>query len=140
MGAVAGIPALRLSGLQFAVASLAFTGAAAAWLFERPEIPSSLARSDLFGIDLASDTSIYYVMLALTALLMLAAANLRRSVQGRFLIAARDAPEAVEHFGASATRARMGIFLVAAFTATRSEEHTSELQSLMRISYAVFCL
>src|SRR3546814_4678475 len=26
------------------------------------------------------------------------------------------------------------------FTAMRSEEHTSELQSLMRISYAVFCL
>src|SRR3546814_9167637 len=28
----------------------------------------------------------------------------------------------------------------AAFSAERSEEHTSELQSLMRISYAVFCL
>src|SRR3546814_8500783 len=27
-----------------------------------------------------------------------------------------------------------------ASTAPRSEEHTSELQSLMRISYAVFCL
>src|SRR3546814_2327200 len=27
-----------------------------------------------------------------------------------------------------------------AFTRRRSEEHTSELQSLMRISYAVFCL
>src|SRR3546814_7726806 len=27
-----------------------------------------------------------------------------------------------------------------AFDVTRSEEHTSELQSLMRISYAVFCL
>src|SRR3546814_6252145 len=26
------------------------------------------------------------------------------------------------------------------YGATRSEEHTSELQSLMRISYAVFCL
>src|SRR3546814_8170198 len=26
------------------------------------------------------------------------------------------------------------------FTGTRSEEHTSELQSLMRSSYAVFCL
>src|SRR3546814_6185893 len=26
------------------------------------------------------------------------------------------------------------------FTLPRSEEHTSELQSLMRISYAVFCL
>src|SRR3546814_10893690 len=28
----------------------------------------------------------------------------------------------------------------AVFYVTRSEEHTSELQSLMRISYAVFCL
>src|SRR3546814_1790485 len=28
----------------------------------------------------------------------------------------------------------------ACILATRSEEHTSELQSLMRISYAVFCL
>src|SRR3546814_7107271 len=28
----------------------------------------------------------------------------------------------------------------ASATRTRSEEHTSELQSLMRISYAVFCL
>src|SRR3546814_2138093 len=31
-------------------------------------------------------------------------------------------------------------FCVAAEQAARSEEHTSELQSLMRISYAVFCL
>src|SRR3546814_1132498 len=29
---------------------------------------------------------------------------------------------------------------LAAWRAYRSEEHTSELQSLMRISYAVFCL
>src|SRR3546814_4161692 len=29
---------------------------------------------------------------------------------------------------------------LAAWPAPRSEEHTSELQSLMRISYAVFCL
>src|SRR3546814_8844159 len=31
-------------------------------------------------------------------------------------------------------------FRIVAATLTRSEEHTSELQSLMRISYAVFCL
>src|SRR3546814_6979275 len=31
-------------------------------------------------------------------------------------------------------------FLVAGQGGFRSEEHTSELQSLMRISYAVFCL
>src|SRR3546814_9991645 len=33
-----------------------------------------------------------------------------------------------------------GDVLVCSGTADRSEEHTSELQSLMRISYAVFCL
>src|SRR3546814_1538993 len=33
----------------------------------------------------------------------------------------------------------LGVLLFAVFIA-RSEEHTSELQSLMRISYAVFCL
>src|SRR3546814_1756063 len=38
-------------------------------------------------------------------------------------------------FGASA-----GISDVPMAAAPRSEEHTSELQSLMRISYAVFCL
>src|SRR3546814_949667 len=38
--------------------------------------------------------------------------------------------------GNSATTAKC----TAAVIAMRSEEHTSELQSLMRISYAVFCL
>src|SRR3546814_3321423 len=34
----------------------------------------------------------------------------------------------------------LGVDLFVASIITRSEEHTSELQSLMRISYAVFCL
>src|SRR3546814_9038815 len=34
----------------------------------------------------------------------------------------------------------IGILTVMFFIAARSEEHTSELQSLMRRSYAVFCL
>src|SRR3546814_7003967 len=41
------------------------------------------------------------------------------------------------HLGHQAERA-LALFMVTA--AARSEEHTSELQSLMRISYAVFCL
>src|SRR3546814_3730211 len=35
---------------------------------------------------------------------------------------------------------RHGVLVLAGGTVLRSEEHTSELQSLMRISYAVFCL
>src|SRR3546814_3279767 len=42
-------------------------------------------------------------------------------------------PEVTQQYGAAAT-ARLHQ------SAKRSEEHTSELQSLMRISYAVFCL
>src|SRR3546814_5941976 len=38
--------------------------------------------------------------------------------------------------GSLAQVARLGLYV----TDLRSEEHTSELQSLMRISYAVFCL
>src|SRR3546814_5532451 len=37
-------------------------------------------------------------------------------------------------------RGRQGDWLRVRFINNRSEEHTSELQSLMRISYAVFCL
>src|SRR3546814_7249484 len=46
--------------------------------------------------------------------------------------------EAVERFHADEMWSSGKLSL--AHTALRSEEHTSELQSLMRISYAVFCL
>src|SRR3546814_3340154 len=45
-------------------------------------------------------------------------------------------PSAAER--APALLQRLGV--TAPYLVTRSEEHTSELQSLMRISYAVFCL
>src|SRR3546814_5854488 len=41
--------------------------------------------------------------------------------------------------GYSRTR-RLILMLLVTVRGSRSEEHTSELQSLMRISYAVFCL
>src|SRR3546814_8400113 len=44
------------------------------------------------------------------------------------------------HREARAVGAHVGDFDHVAVAAARSEEHTSELQSLMRISYAVFCL
>src|SRR3546814_6232148 len=42
--------------------------------------------------------------------------------------------------GVSITLLVLPICAVIAVAVRRSEEHTSELQSLMRISYAVFCL
>src|SRR3546814_6509907 len=45
-----------------------------------------------------------------------------------------------EHGNAIGAMARDRIGNRATKTVLRSEEHTSEIQSLMRISYAVFCL
>src|SRR3546814_8440984 len=39
-----------------------------------------------------------------------------------------------------AWRGQIGVFVRWIWSSCRSEEHTSELQSLMRISYAVLCL
>src|SRR3546814_4640596 len=44
------------------------------------------------------------------------------------------------HRSSGDQRSRTRRLLPGADDASRSEEHTSELQSLMRISYAVFCL
>src|SRR3546814_1822299 len=56
-------------------------------------------------------------------------------------------PEAIRGVGADRQCARAALTLLPCFRIEpvtlgleRSEEHTSELQSLMRISYAVFCL
>src|SRR3546814_1824101 len=44
------------------------------------------------------------------------------------------------HRAVAGARQRLGRFCRCSAHRLRSEEHTSELQSLMRISYAVFCL
>src|SRR3546814_5924846 len=44
------------------------------------------------------------------------------------------------HCGCASALARAEVRGCSRSCASRSEEHTSELQSLMRISYAVFCL
>src|SRR3546814_6055649 len=54
-------------------------------------------------------------------------------------IAAMKAAEAAEKFGWDQPRT-VGSAVASDAFFPRSEEHTSELQSLMRISYAVFCL
>src|SRR3546814_3015761 len=61
-----------------------------------------------------------------------------------------EAPQAADHAALPAlppafrihdlSRRWVEFQMADSFSAARSEEHTSELQSLMRISYAVFCL
>src|SRR3546814_10479751 len=59
-----------------------------------------------------------------------------RGASGRAGIGPGGAPQIFERSGET----RTGAQTVIAAGGAKSEEHTSELQSLMRISYAVFCL
>src|SRR3546814_5818523 len=64
---------------------------------------------------------------------------------GRVLLLERDPParRAVAHAGEDVDDRALAVQAIEAGRPrrpVRSEEHTSELQSLMRISYAVFCL
>src|SRR3546814_6007839 len=88
-------------------------------------------------------------------------ASARRDAKGRIVrwygtledihaqkLAQRELANSEERFRLAVQSARLGIWDFDAVAGTRtwsrefrrSEEHTSELQSLMRISYAVFCL
>jgi branched-chain amino acid transport system permease protein len=117
MGAIVGLSALRLSGLQFAIASLVFSGAASEWLFRRTEFPKSMPRGTLFGVDIFPDSNLYFFMLPATVVLYVAVWNVRRSTFGPLLISSRDAPTTVAHFGADPSRTRMWAFLFASFIA-----------------------
>src|SRR3546814_6340042 len=65
-----------------------------------------------------------------------------RVVKGVNFVDLRDAGDPVEAARAydAAGAAELCFLAISASHEGRSEEHTSELQSLMRISYAVFCL
>src|SRR3546814_3423486 len=63
-----------------------------------------------------------------------------RALLAEFMIAVVErAHHPVEHLGRP-VEPQFLAELIRRVEALRSEEHTSELQSLMRISYAVFCL
>src|SRR3546814_10801981 len=60
-----------------------------------------------------------------------------RSVEGASRSTGFSGPPNAGSNSSTTSPARLSVLDV---THSRSEEHTSELQSLMRISYAVFCL
>src|SRR3546814_16519041 len=65
------------------------------------------------------------------------------SYQAEYLAALDRQIDAVDRFDRTVALDRAAHFngvVCQAIRSSRSEEHTSELQSLMRISYAVFCL
>src|SRR3546814_9054406 len=65
--------------------------------------------------------------------------GVEQPLPARLALAARKRPQTVQSPCDRAGEAQLAL-AVRGHRPERSEEHTSELQSLMRISYAVFCL
>ena len=124
---VIGLPALRRRGLTLAVTSLAFALATSAWLLNRSFfgegatfdwLPDTrIARPDLFGLDLSSETRMYYVCLGGLALAYVAVVGLRRSRSGRVQVAVRENERASEALGVHARRTTLFAFACSGFLA-----------------------
>ena len=122
VGMIFGAPAARIKGLYLAIATLAaqvilddffiraewFTGGPYGAAAEKPEI---------FGFALDSDERYYYLILFWFLLLSMAAVNLRRTRDGRALVAVRDHYLSAEMMGVNLTRYRLLAFALSSFYA-----------------------
>jgi branched-subunit amino acid ABC-type transport system permease component len=118
VGAVVAIPAIRLSGLFLALATLGFGILAQYLLFPTEAVfgADSLARIPRTGW-LAGDHAFYYVVLAAVTVSVAAVRLVWGSRLGRTLRALADSREAVESLGVEPTTARVLVFCLASFLA-----------------------
>lgn len=120
VGALFGIPSLRLKGLYLAIATLAaqviilfvisrwdaVTGGTAGLVLSRPQIGSFV---------FMSETSYYYLMFAVLLITVVFSLNLFRSRVGRAFIAVRDRDIAAEVMGIDLFKYKVLAFFVSSF-------------------------
>lgn len=120
-GCAFGIPALRVKGFYLALSTVA-----AQFVFEIGivRLPKdlfggtqglSVASMKLLGRELASDTALYYIVLAYTAIMLYGAYNLTRTRVGRAFVAIRDNDIAAEIMGVNLVRYKLAAFMMGAF-------------------------
>jgi ABC-type branched-subunit amino acid transport system ATPase component/ABC-type branched-subunit amino acid transport system permease subunit len=117
--AVVGLPALRARGLLLAVMTLAFAGAASAWLFELDfwtdgaTAVSPLGRPDFGVVDLVDPTAYYYTCLVVLLGVAVAVSRLRRTGAGRDMVAVRDNERMAAACTVSPSRTKVAAFALA---------------------------
>jgi branched-chain amino acid transport system permease protein len=114
LGALLALPALRLDGPQFALATLSFTALTTTALNELESLTGgaqgfSLHRPPLLGHAL-SPRDFYWLCMALLALVWLAMRNVLSSQWGRAFEALRDSPIATDAMGVGTYRHKVAAF------------------------------
>lgn len=119
VGAVVGLPALRLRGLYLALATFAF-----ALAMDNMFFPTAVAftysgtvhvnRPGIFGLHLTGNGSFVVFLTVVFALLAIGLLALRRGPFGRLLLAMKDSEAACVTLGASLTRTKLAVFTLSA--------------------------
>jgi branched-chain amino acid transport system permease protein len=115
-----GIPSLRLKGLYLAITTLAFAFIVNHVILYAEKLTHGpngifLPKVFVFGFDLAKDSHLFYFVLAITVLTVLAALNLARTRIGRAWIAIRDHDIAARAMGIDLVRYKLLAFMISSF-------------------------
>lgn len=120
-GLLVGIPSLRVKGLYLAISTIAASFIAhfvfANWAFTGGTGGLQVPPARLLGIDLDTSFKIYWLIVPLTALMVLGAANLFRTRIGRAFIAIRDRDISAEVLGIHLLRYELLSFGLSSFYA-----------------------
>lgn len=121
-GMAVGLPALRLSGLHLALLTLGFGLLIDSMVLNNLSITGGgagleLARPELFGLDLTSDRTFFYVLLVIVVVLAVLVENLRSRPTGRLLRAIQDSDSGVRAVGINPVVHKLSAFALSAFLA-----------------------
>ena len=123
IGALVGIPSLRIKGLYLAIATLAGQLIIEWTINHVPAISGGtqasieVAKPELFGYQLKSQGELYGFLLFFTIIAIVGALNLVRSRIGRAFVAIRDQDIAAEIIGISIFRYKLLAFAISSFYA-----------------------
>jgi branched-chain amino acid transport system permease protein len=123
VGAVVGIPSLRIKGLYLAIATLAgqliieWIINHVPWISGGTQASIQVPRPSLFGYELRTQAALYFFLLFFALIAIVAALNLVRSRIGRAFVAIRDQDIAAEIIGIDIYRYKLISFAISSFYA-----------------------
>ena len=121
-GLVVGLPSLRVKGLYLAIATIA-AGVLAHFIFSHYTSLTggtgglTLPPAQIFGLELDDSFKLYWVIVPITALMLLGVANLFRTRIGRAFIAIRDRDISAEVLGIPLLPYKLLSFAISSFYA-----------------------
>ncbi len=123
IGAVVGIPSLRIKGLYLAIATLAgqliieWIINHVPWISGGTQASIQVPRPSLFGFEIKTQGELYFFLLFFALIAIVAALNLVRSRIGRAFVAIRDQDIAAEIIGIDIFRYKLIAFAISSFYA-----------------------